>query len=394
MTQLVPSEFTKKNSFESLRILNRASSPELEVKRALRILNCKADQFESSVANEVVALVTKELNLQLIHCDPNLKASAQKFCITDLIAEEMARLPDNQIINFLYHRYRYDVFPVERRLGEYPPCVQIEPSSICNYRCRFCFQANEEFSGHKSPHMGVMSIESFKRAVDFIQGKVEIVSFASRGEPTICKDFSEMMEYSSDKFISLKINTNASLLSEKIVHSLLSGNPKTIVFSIDAGNKLAYEDLRVNGNYEHILRKLKVFDRIRRSYYSRSKNIVRISGVYLGQNQSMEEMCETFGEYADQILFVKYNPWEDPYASKEPITNNACSDLWRRMFIWQDLRLNPCDTDYLSHLSIGNLDDFHSLEMAWHSDGYNRLRFQHLAGDRQSLIPCRGCSLI
>jgi len=394
MSQLVPKEFTKKNSFENLRILNRSTTPESEVSRALRLLKNTKSHKQTDAPSEILDLLSRELTLQLSPCDPNLKAAAQLFRITDLIAEELARLPDEQIIRFLCHRYRYDVFPVQKRLGKYPPCVQIEPSSICNYRCKFCFQSNIEFSGPKSSHMGLMSLDNFRAAVDFIKGKVEILSFASRGEPTLNSIFPKMMEYSSDKFLSLKINTNVSLLTEESIHALLSGNPKTIVFSIDAANKIAYEELRVNGKYEHIIRKLRLFTSIRNTHYPRDKNIVRISGVYLGPHQSMSEMCQYLGEYADQIAFVKYNPWEDPYNSLESVTNEACSDLWRRMFIWHDLRLNPCDTDYLSHLSIGNLLDYLTLESAWNSGEYTRLRQIHSAGNRESLNPCRGCSLI
>ena len=31
----------------------------------------------------------------------------------------------------------------------------------------------------------------------------------------------------------------------------------------------------------------------------------------------------------------------------------ACSDLWRRMFIWWDGIVNPCDVDYKSTLAVG-----------------------------------------
>ena len=110
-------------------------------------------------------------------------------------------------------------------------------SSICNYRCKFCFQTNDAFSGRNSQHMGYMSLSNFKRSVDLITNKVHIVSLASRGEPTLAKHFSEMLQYASSRFLSLKINTNASLLTEDLCHALLSGNSKTIVLSIDAGNK-------------------------------------------------------------------------------------------------------------------------------------------------------------
>ena len=47
--------------------------------------------------------------------------------------------------------------------------------------------------------------------------KCEFVTLASRGEPLVSKDFDTMIKYTSDKFLNVKINTNASLLTEKNV---------------------------------------------------------------------------------------------------------------------------------------------------------------------------------
>ena len=43
---------------------------------------------------------------------------------------------------------------------------------------------------------------------------------------------------------------------------------------------------------------------------------------------------------------------------------NSCSDLWRRMFIWFDGKINPCDTDYKSVLEIANISQ-NKISEAW-----------------------------
>ena len=95
------------------------------------------------------------------------------------------------------------------------------------------------------------------------------------------------------------------MLTEDLCHALLSGNSKTIVLSIDAGNKTSYEKLRVNGHFDRIFKKSFFLDRIRKDYYSTSTNIIRASGVFLGDGQSMDEMKSTWGSFVDQITFVK-----------------------------------------------------------------------------------------
>ncbi|MDA9616631.1 SPASM domain-containing protein, partial [Alphaproteobacteria bacterium] len=65
-------------------------------------------------------------------------------------------------------------------------------------------------------------------------------------------------------------------------------------------------------------------------------------------------------------------------------------DLWRRCFVWWDGKMNPCDVDYRSFLSPGNVE-VEPLSEIWTGKGYSTLRKNHLEVQRQSLTPCQGC---
>ena len=45
---------------------------------------------------------------------------------------EASKQDEKFLARYLCARFRYDFFPRLKQLSEYPPCVQIEPSSICN----------------------------------------------------------------------------------------------------------------------------------------------------------------------------------------------------------------------------------------------------------------------
>ena len=276
-SSLVPTTFTKKNSFESKYIVNRLTSVDEQCHRAISLIPTSSD---NSYRSKILSQALSDITLQLSSADENLKSIIKSFTITDLIAEGDGQATDLLVPEFIFIIDMMFSHP-RKVLDFYPPCVQIEPSSICNYRCKVLFQTNDAFSGRNSQHMGYMSLSNFKRSVDLITNKVHIVSLASRGEPTLAKHFSEMLQYASSRFLDLKINTNASLLTEDLCHALLSGNSKTIVLSIDAGNKTSYEKLRVNGHFDRIFKNLSLLDRIRKDYYSTSTNIIRASGVFL-----------------------------------------------------------------------------------------------------------------
>ena len=95
----------------------------------------------------------------------------------------------------------------------------------------------------------------------------------------------------------------------------------------------------------------------------------------------------------DQVAFVHYNPWESVYDRPVNDIEAPCSDLWRRMFIWWDGKANPCDVDYKSELSTGNLNT-NNISKLWKSEKYSKLRQQHEAKLRKTVSPCNKCYLV
>ena len=83
----------------------------------------------------------------------------------------------------------------------------------------------------------------------------------------------------------MKINTNASVLTEKMAHAILSSGVTTLVFSADAADDLLYSKLRVNGNLKKILKNIENFKKIKDSRYPNKKIITRVSGVKVDKEQ-------------------------------------------------------------------------------------------------------------
>ena len=91
--------------------------------------------------------------------------------------------------------------------------------------------------------MGTMQLKTFKKIIDEVEEKFNLMTLASRGEPLVSKDINEMLKYTAGKFLNLKINTNASLLNEEKIHAILSSGVKTLVFSADAADPELYKKL-------------------------------------------------------------------------------------------------------------------------------------------------------
>ena len=316
--------------------------------------------------------------------------SSEDFVLSGHEMPEYAVVEKKDRLRYLTYRYKYNKYPELKIVDDYPPCLQIEPTSICNYRCIMCYQSDSNFVGKSKGYMGHMDIDMFKRIVDEIAGKVEAVTLASRGEPLLHKDIVGMLEYCRNKFLALKLNTNASILDERMIHALLSSDLQILVFSIDAADKEMYEKIRVRGNFEKVVKNLENFRDIRMREYSQSKMVVRISGVKLNAEQDIDDMEDFWGAFADIVAFTNYNPWQDSYENQVNSVDSACTELWRRMFVWWDGKVNPCDFDYKSTLSQWNFEK-QTVSEAWISDAYNELRARHLNTERSAVEPCRRC---
>ena len=315
------------------------------------------------------------------------------FSLHSNVVEEISRISDKDLPRYIFYRYRYEMYPQLFELDEFPPCLQIEPTSACNYRCVFCYQIDKEFTKKSNGHIGIMSLETFKRLIDQAEGHCEAVTLASRGEPFLNPYIKEMLRYVSGKFLALKMNTNASLLDEEKCHAILESGVKTLVFSADAASEPTYGQLRVRGRLERVLERIKMFSDIRARHYPSSPIITRVSGVKVDATPNIEEMEKFWGELVDQVAFVNYNPWESTYERPINQITAPCSELWLRMFVWWDGTVNPCENDYRSSLAVGNCSKL-NLSQLWRSEPYEFLREQHLSKKRSACSPCRQCPVV
>ncbi len=376
--------YQKHNSFVEIRQQKPLPDPRPRLKRLLE------DGSSWGLAPQAAALVRQACRELL-----GLEAPAghPPFALHANVQEELARLADSQLPRYLHYRFRYEAFPERKRLDDWPPCLQIEPTSACNFRCVFCYQTDAVFTKKANGHMGMMSLDLFKKVIDEAEGNVEAVTLASRGEPMACPDIAAMLRYAKGKFLALKLNTNASLLDEAKCHAILESDVSTLVFSADAAEEPAYSRLRVGGTLEKTLQKVRLFDDIRRRHYPDSTLITRVSGVKVPGSGELDAMESFWGRYVDQVAFVNYNPWENVYEAPDNGLGTPCSDLWRRMFVWWDGRVNPCDVDFRSELCVGDARGL-SLKQLWRSPAYEELRAQHLERRRSDRSPCAKCSVV
>ena len=161
---------------------------------------------------------------------------------------------------------------------------------------------------------------------------------------------------------------------------------------VDEVAKNKYEKIRVKGKFEKVLKNIILFNEIRNKEFKNSRSVTRISGVKVNNDQDIDQMTMFWKQHVDEVSIKPATPRWDSYFNEVNTIKEPCNQLWERIYIWYDGKINPCDFDYKSHLSIGNINEI-SIKEAWNSKSYNLLRSNHLMKKRSSCYPCDRCPL-
>lgn len=293
---------------------------------------------------------------------------------------------------YLIYRYKFKMYPIKKIVSDFPVYLLIEPTSVCNLRCTVCFQVDKSFT--KKQFMGFMNIDLFKRLIDeAVTGGTQAVTLASRGEPTLHPELEEMLTYASGKFFDLKLNTNATKLSDSLIRKILSSGVNELVFSVDSHDKEIYESIRVGAKFDQVFANIRQFCDIKREEFPDSVISTRVSGVKFREDQDPDAFVSFWKEYVDDVGYVTVeNRWDTYNNPVRTDTDHPCEYLWERMYVWHDGKCNPCDVDYKSVLSVGDAKNS-SIREIWHSKRYSDLRDDHLNKLRTKNVPCDRCGI-
>ena len=114
--------------------------------------------------------ILKQIKIDL--SDKN--TGSDRFSLRPNVIDELKLIEEKKITDYLVGRHRYEVFPQKKYVEKYPPLLQIEPTSICNYRCVFCFETDTTFTKKENGYMGQMQLELFKQVIDQAEGKIPV----------------------------------------------------------------------------------------------------------------------------------------------------------------------------------------------------------------------------
>ncbi len=305
-------------------------------------------------------------------------------------------------IEYLLYRYKVKKFANKLDMSGFVPVLHLESATNCNLQCTMCYQSHDKLQELiDQQKIKTMPWELFTKVVDeAVADGCRAVVFAGRGEPTINPRFTKMLQYCHDKgVLHLKLNTNATLMTETLCRDWLSMNAfLTIVFSVDAGDKKIFEEIRIGADFDKVKANVEMFARIRREEFPDSPVRTRVNMVISRPDQDPEQARLMWEPLVDEFSCRMANAEQagstylnNPDGSSRDVApGRVCLAPFTRVYVWADGIVNPCENDYLSWLQIGdaNTDSTRSL---WSGDKLRKIRLAMITGKKNCLKPCDNC---
>jgi organic radical activating enzyme len=283
------------------------------------------------------------------------------------------------------HSLHHDSF---QQSGFLPLCVDIETAAICDLACQFCFRqwiVTPDKLMHKKLYYAIID--------QCAELGVPSIKLNWRGEPLLHPLLSEFIDYAKKAgILETIINTNAVTLDKAKSKALIKSGLDLMIYSFDGGTKETYEKMRVGrfkkNRFEQVYENIRRFARIRREMgaaYPRTK-----IQMILTEDTFPEQDCffELFSDCVDDVSVKAYSErggrlsdldeqiqkvlgnylqergipksaahWRDLDGNLFISTGRLpCEQIYQRLVVTYDGRVNMCCYDWGSEYPIGYVD--------------------------------------
>lgn len=285
-----------------------------------------------------------------------------------------------------------------------PFTVFVDPSSACNFKCRFCPTGNPALLKRSGRYQGLLDFDLYRKIIDDLRrfpSKLKVLRLYKDGEPLLHPKFAEMVEYGKQSGCAERIDTttNASLLTPELNLRLIAAGLDRINISIEGLSEEQYRAF--SGNRVDFK---KCVDTIAHLYAHRKRCEVVIKTVRENLLEGDEErFYAIFGDSADRIFIENMAPcWpEFDYSGVHADFSvgiygqnvgsvDVCPYVFYSLAVNSDGTVSLCFLDWERKLVIGDART-HSLVDIWNGEVLREFRILMLERRRTSHPVCRNC---
>lgn len=314
-------------------------------------------------------------------------------------------------INLLRLRfsYRFSKITKKNKHKGLPISLSIEPTTACNLGCPECPSGLKAFTRPT----GNLSVDFNKKIIDELADTLLYVNYYFQGEPLIHKQFNELVSYAHQKGIYTATSTNAHFLTPKRCEELVQSGLDRLIISIDGTTQETYEQYRVKGKLEKVIKGTKNIMRAKEKLNSKTPHTIFQFLVVKPNEHQIDEVFKLAKELKVDKVNLKtaqvYNykngnpliPENEKYARYKKqadgtykIKNKLVDSCWR---MWSSAVVTisggvvPCCFDKDAQHQLGDLKEGDTFKKVWSSKEYQAFRYTVLT-NRSQIDICKNCS--
>ena len=273
-------------------------------------------------------------------------------------------------------------------IPSFPMTLIVENTGKCNLKCPMCPRELGEYEDVD------LDFGIFKRLIDEVRHRTELVFPWGGGEPMLNPDIYRMVRYCKDAGIYTVVSTNATLLDERRSRLIIESGLDNLIIAFDGTTKEVYEKYRKNARFERVQANIRRFLEIKKEM--KSQVFVVMQMVRLPDNaHQVKDFHATWSiEGVDEVRIKEDEIVIEDVALEERIRHdrrrNPCYQLWQGP---PTVKYNgdffPCCHMWRGK-PFGNVKES-SISELWNSPDMHKIREAHLRGDLEGYDDCRDC---
>ncbi|MGQ9628968.1 MAG: radical SAM protein [bacterium] len=270
-----------------------------------------------------------------------------------------------------------------------PEYLVIEPTNMCNLRCKKCYYYTGSFAKFNS-NRDKMDFQTFKKVIDDtfdVRRDVKVV-IPYIGEPFLHSDIMNMIRYIKGKDIELLISTNGVLLDNEKISDIVKLGVDSIVITIDGATPESYMESHgaKRGHFERVVKNIEDLVNTKRNYGSPITICIN-HVVRSGKEDEFNLLFERWSKYLGDVIITESKlsittessltgfitvKFEDKFMA--PPYRGLCVIPWNRAVVLASGDVVICDILYYGkHIVMGNVHES-SIPEIWRGKKYMDFR--------------------
>jgi pyruvate-formate lyase-activating enzyme len=253
------------------------------------------------------------------------------------------RLTPRRLANLYLTRLEYLLG--RKRLRSSPIKLTVESTNTCNLRCPACFSG----AGETGRARGAMAPELYARLLRELGPYLFEIEFHNWGEPLLAKQLVPMIAAAACQGIATTVSTNFSIpFDAERAEALVRSGLSLLGVSIDGARQEIYEQYRVHGNLELVLRNCRLVRDAKRRIGSPTPRLIWEFHVF-PHNTTDIPLARTIAaelemEIAVEKGWVVGEEWDrsGTFAFFADPQAHRCPFLWRHAVVNNDGGVAPC----------------------------------------------------